>query len=200
MTKVIQPARPASQRWNVAKTLMQTGLFWLTFLGLLPALVYSLETSLGLDSWRFASLPWRIVGLVLFTLGGMLGLTSGMTMAIKGKGTPLPLDCPREIVLAGPYRYVRNPMAVAGLVQGVAVGLFVGSPAVVAYALSGGPIWNYLVRPMEERDLQQRFGKPYRAYQATVHCWWPRRHPYQVASDVTSKSNLHTACAEREKS
>jgi protein-S-isoprenylcysteine O-methyltransferase Ste14 len=167
-------ARPASWRRNVAKTLMQTVVFWTVFLVLLPAAVFALETAVGLDWWRFAAPEWRAVGVVLFVLGGSLGLTSGMLMAVRGRGTPLPTDCARELVVVGPYRFVRNPMAVAGLAQGVAVGLFLGSPAVVLYALAGGPVWDVFVRPWEEADLERRFGDSYRQYRAQVCCWRPR--------------------------
>jgi protein-S-isoprenylcysteine O-methyltransferase Ste14 len=172
-------ARPAAAGWNVAKTLAQTIVFWGTFLVVLPAAVYALETALGLGGSRFASDPSRVVGAVLFALGGALGLTTGAVMAVVGKGTPLPADCPRELVVAGPYRFVRNPMAVAGLAQGVAVGVFLGSPAVVLYALAGGPVWDVFVRPWEERDLERRFGEPYRLYRRAVRCWRPRLTPYR---------------------
>ena len=39
--------------------------------------------------------------------------------------------CPCELVVAGAYRYIRNPMVVAGSTQGVAVGLFAGSIATI---------------------------------------------------------------------
>jgi protein-S-isoprenylcysteine O-methyltransferase Ste14 len=175
-------ARPAPARWVVAKTLAQTVVFWVTFLAVLPAGVFALESELGLTSWRFASPVGQAVGATLFALGGGLGITSGMVMAVCGKGTPLPADCPRELVIAGPYRFVRNPMAVVGLTQGIAVGVFLGSPAVVLYALSGGPIWDALVRPWEERDLETRFGDPYRRYLAAVRCWVPRVSGYRVVA------------------
>ena len=172
-------ARPASAARNVAKTAAQMVVFWTAFLFILPTLVWNLETWLGLGGWRFAHPAGRAAGVVLFALGGLLGLTSGLMMAVRGKGTPLPTDCARELVVVGPYRYVRNPMAVAGLAQGVAVGVFVGSPLVVLYALAGGPIWNAFVRPWEEIDLEQRFGEPYRRYRAAVRCWLPRIIPYR---------------------
>ncbi len=167
-------ARPASWRWNVAKTLAQTVLFWSVFLVLLPAGVLAVESRLGLESGRFAAPGWEIAGVVLFALGGTLGLTSGAVMAVRGGGTPLPADCARQLVIAGPYRYLRNPMAVAGLTQGVAVGLVLGSPAVVLYAMAGGPLWNAFVRPREERDLEARFGDPYCRYRERVWCWIPK--------------------------
>ncbi|MBK7951112.1 MAG: hypothetical protein IPK00_20700 [Deltaproteobacteria bacterium] len=61
--------------------------------------------------------------MTLFALCGSLGLASSATMAIHGRGTPIPLDYPRELVVLGPYRVLRNPMVVAGIGQGVAVGL-----------------------------------------------------------------------------
>ncbi|MCL4204918.1 MAG: isoprenylcysteine carboxylmethyltransferase family protein [Pirellulaceae bacterium] len=167
-------ADPASCGWNVAKTLAQTLVFWLVFLVLLPAAIYRLEYELGIDGARFGSSASQWTGVGLFVLGGTLGMVSGVMMAVYGAGTPLPLDCPRRLVVVGPYRYVRNPMAVAGLCQGIAVGLILGSPAVVAYAALGGPVWHLLVRPWEEADLEARFGESYRRYRTAVRCWLPR--------------------------
>jgi protein-S-isoprenylcysteine O-methyltransferase Ste14 len=116
-------------------------------------------------------------------MGGSLGLTSSVIMAVRGRGTPLPADCPRELVVAGPYRYLRNPMAVAGLAQGVAVGIVVGSPAVIVYALVGGPVWHVFVRPWEEEDLERRFGEPYRLYRAAVRYLLPRFPGYRPSPD-----------------
>ncbi|MFK7789074.1 MAG: isoprenylcysteine carboxylmethyltransferase family protein, partial [Phycisphaeraceae bacterium] len=78
------------------------------------------------------------------------------------------------LVVSGPYRYVRNPMALAGIVQGLAVGLMMGSWLVLAYAMSGGVIWHVMVRPIEEADLLKRFGDPYKQYKASLRCWWPK--------------------------
>ncbi|MDI2023423.1 hypothetical protein PJL18_03971 [Paenarthrobacter nicotinovorans] len=81
---------------------------------------------------------------------------------------------PNRLVIAGPYRWVRNPMAVAGIAQGVGVGLLLGSWLVVAYAMIGSLVWNYVVRPLEEADLENRFGAEFRRYRSSVSCWLPR--------------------------
>ena len=51
------------------------------------------------------------------------------------------------------YPYVRNPMAVAGLGQGVAVALILTSMEVALYCIVGMLIWNYFVRPVEEKTF-----------------------------------------------
>lgn len=167
-------AKTASTGWNVFKTLGQTAVFWTVFLVLLPMAILVLERALGRGAPRFGGPVSRWVGIALFLAGGALGLASGVIMAVQGRGTPLPSDCPRELVIAGPYRFIRNPMVVAGLAQGAAVGLILGSPMVLGYALLGGPTWTFLVQPWEEADLERRFGEPYRRYRAAVSCWLPR--------------------------
>lgn len=176
-------ARPASAGWNILKMLMQAAVFWSVFLILFPAGVFAVEGALKLEGWRFRSVPGAWAGGLLFALGGSLGLTSGMFMAVRGRGTPLPADCTRELVVAGPYRHIRNPMAVAGLTQGFAVGIFLGSPAVIAYVLAGGLLWHGFVRPWEEADLERRFGEPYRRYRGAVRCWLPRFEGYRGRTD-----------------
>ena len=38
-------------------------------------------------------------------------------------------------------------------------------------------VWNYVVRPLEESDLEARFGDEYVRYRMSVRCWWPRLRP-----------------------
>ncbi|MFF7292655.1 methyltransferase family protein [Microbacterium sp. NPDC008134] len=155
-----------------ARTGVQTLFFWGLFLGMLPALIAAFETRWGL---HFEMPPGiRVTGVVLFLAATALGLWSAITMSSLGEGTPLPSDMARRLVIAGPYRFVRNPMAVAGIAQGVAVGLMLSSWLVVVYALCGSLIWNTAVRPIEEADLAQRFGEEYADYRRRVSCWVPR--------------------------
>ena len=116
-----------------------------------------------------------IGGGILLAAATALGLWSAVAMAGRGDGTPLPMATARRLVVSGPYRIVRNPMAVAGIAQGVAVGLLCGSRLVVVYALCGSLVWNDLIRPWEEKDLEARFGADYRAYRDRVSCWIPQK-------------------------
>ena len=162
--------------WNLLKTALQTALFWLIFLGVLPVALSSLEGALGWTPHQFPTQRWS--PWLGFACLGALGLASGATMAWVGQGTPLPLDGTNRLVVVGPYRYVRNPMAIAGLGQGLCVGLWLGSWLAPLYVLAGGLLWNALARPPEELYLEREFGAPYLHYKARVRCWLPRLRPY----------------------
>lgn len=170
--KLFRVARPASTVHHVATTAVQIVAFWSTFLWFLPAAVQHLGERLGEPSFAWPSLRW--LGPSLFALASALGLTSAWWMSTRGRGTPLPLATAREFVVSGPYRFVRNPMALAGIGQGVAVGLWRDSPLVVLYATAGGLLWHFVARPPEEADLVARFGEPYLAYRRRVAIWLPR--------------------------
>jgi len=176
--KLFRVANEASIARHVAVTTVQIVLFWTTFLVLLPWLVVSLERVAALPPLGLANA--RTIGAVVFSLASLLGLASGMTMAVTGRGTPLPCATARDLVHSGPYRVLRNPMALAGIVQGLGVGLWLDSTAVVLYALAGAVGWHVLVRPAEERDLAARFGAAYLAYRDRFPLWLPRlRAPWE---------------------
>ena len=171
--------RPADARVaasaHVAATAVEILIFWGFFLGAIPLVLAFLEQRWGL------TMPLPPIagptGVAVFLLASALGLWSAAVMSTRGGGTPLPSAMPNRLVVAGPYRFVRNPMAIAGIVQGVAVGLLLSSWLVIAYAIAGSLVWNYVVRPIEESDLAARFGDEYRRYRVSVRCWWPRVRP-----------------------
>lgn len=165
-------AKPAPVSWNIAKTVVQVAAFWGFFLFWLPPRLVSWTAPFAPPVVMASS---RGVAAALFLVGSLLGLWSAWTMVVQGQGTPLPLDATRELVVSGPYRWVRNPMAVAGVVQGIAVSLWLGSFMVLAFFLIGAATWHVFVRPIEERDLMETFGAAYTAYQRSTGLWWPRR-------------------------
>jgi protein-S-isoprenylcysteine O-methyltransferase Ste14 len=177
-----QTAAPASPARNVAKTALQCAFIWPFFLVLLPAAIVALEPAAGLARFGFPAQS-AIAG-ALFAGFTALNVATGGVLAVRGRGTPLPLDAPAELVLSGPYAYVRNPMAIAGLGQGLAVALWLGSWLVLAYVLAGAAVWQVVLRPVEEEDLARRFGGAYAAYRREVRCWWPRLRPYRLGPDA----------------
>jgi protein-S-isoprenylcysteine O-methyltransferase Ste14 len=115
------------------------------------------------------------VGFVLIAAGGAVALVCGCYFALRGVGTPAPFDPPREFVAVGPYRYVRNPMYVGGVLLLAGFGLALRSPAIVLLAVAAIILVHLFVVLVEEPGLRHRFGESYRRYTASVNRWLP--HP-----------------------
>ena len=158
---------------HLRRSLVQLVVFWTTFFVVVPLVLMVVEERLHLSWSALDQENVRLAGAAMFTLGSAAGLWSCVTMALRGRGTPLPAETARELVIGGPYRFVRNPMAVAGLMQTAGIGLLLGSWMVIVTAVAGALVWNVLIRPTEEADLADRFGEPYRQYAEHVRCWVP---------------------------
>jgi len=168
-------ARPAAAWWNVAKTLILILAFWSVYLLALPIAISIVEVKLAIQ--RFPGYP--VFAAILLGLFSLLGLWAALSMAISGHGTPLQIDEARELVVTGPYAYVRNPLAISALGQGTALVLALGSYPVMAYILAAGLWVYYYARPREERHLKERYGRHWLAYQKEVRGFRPRLRPYR---------------------
>ena len=117
--------------------------------------------------------PWQVAGLAILVLGGGAALWCILTFALVGKGTPAPFDPPRKLVVAGPYRWVRNPMYVGA--GGVLVGtaLYYESAALVAFAAGFLLAAHLFVVFYEEPTLERTFGAQYADYRNAVQRWVP---------------------------
>jgi protein-S-isoprenylcysteine O-methyltransferase Ste14 len=182
-------ARPAPRALNTAKTAAQIAVMWSVLLAAVPLALARVEEASGL-----AGVPARpLLGAGLFGAMSLFGLMTANVLVRDGRGTPLPLDTARDLVVSGPYRFVRNPMAIFGFGQGFAVGLWLGSPAVFVYTAVGMAVWQWLARPWEEADLEARFGETYRRYKAAVPCWIPRLTPYRAPAQAAPVSTGQSA-------
>jgi protein-S-isoprenylcysteine O-methyltransferase Ste14 len=168
-------ARDRSRGRHLRDSLIQLVFFWSTFLILLPLALSWVEHRLRLEWSPLQHSGVVRAGPIVFLVTSAFGLWSCVSMAIRGEGTPLPAATARKLVVVGPYRFVRNPMAVAGALQTVGVGLWRGSWMVIASSIAGAMIWNTFIRPEEEADLAARFDDDYEAYRAVVRCWIPVR-------------------------
>jgi protein-S-isoprenylcysteine O-methyltransferase Ste14 len=126
-----------------------------------------------------AAVPIALLGLALIAAGFSVWLWTVRLFERIGKGTLAPWDPTSKLVVAGPYRHMRNPMisAVATLLVGEAV--FFGSPWILAWAglFVAVNFAGFLL--VEEPGLERRFGEEYRAYKRAVPRWLPRRDPWR---------------------
>jgi protein-S-isoprenylcysteine O-methyltransferase Ste14 len=114
------------------------------------------------------------VGSVLVAAGVALYLVCAFwSFAIRGKGTPLPLDPPKKLVSEGPYCAVRNPMywSVVSIRLGEAAVFHSGELAESAAGFFVGV--NLFVLLLEEPSLRRKFGAEDEAYCWHVPRWIP---------------------------
>jgi protein-S-isoprenylcysteine O-methyltransferase Ste14 len=130
----------------------------------------------GLDG-RVAVLP-VLVGVALMAGGLALWSWTVRLFARIGQGTLAAWDATRHLVVAGPYRYVRNPMITG--VFGVLVGeaAFFGSPWLLIWSAAFLAVNCVYFSIYEEPGLERRFGEEYRLYKRNVPRWIPRRTPW----------------------
>lgn len=73
--------------------------------------------------------------------------------------------------MRGPYSFTRNPIYLAELVLWLGWALFYGSIAVMIGFLLWWMVFEFVIVPREERDIEKRFGEMYRTYKRTVPRW-----------------------------
>ena len=115
------------------------------------------------------------LGWVLIAAGVALYIACAFWgFAIRGKGTPLPLDPPKKLVVEGPYRVVRNPMywGVGSVILGEAAVFHSFALAELAAAFVLGVTLFVLL--YEEPALRQKFGAEFEEYCRRVPRWLPR--------------------------
>ena len=83
---------------------------------------------------------------------------------------------PQRLVVAGPYRYVRNPLYDGDFCLILGAALLTRSWALVLVAALDLALLAFQL-PFEERELGERFGVPYRRYCELVPRFIPRRRP-----------------------
>jgi protein-S-isoprenylcysteine O-methyltransferase Ste14 len=120
--------------------------------------------------------PWRWLGIVPLAIGVAIYVWCVADFATAGRGTPAPIDPPRELVRRGLYRVTRNPMYVGVLATLVGQTWLFASPALAVYTLCIAVGFHLFVLGYEEPTLHRLFGDAYDRYCASVPRWIPLPH------------------------
>ena len=152
-----------------------TALRSLIFLILAPGMVAGyiplalLRNGAQLETGNFAYLAFP-----LWLVGAVIVLWSFWNFLIQGRGTPAPIDPPKEMVATGFYRYVRNPMYVGVLAIIIGHFLWFGYWNLLIYAVIVFLAFHTFVTYYEEPTLKKKFGAAYEDYLRKVPRWIPR--------------------------
>lgn len=151
-----------------------------TVLVAVPALIVwaSAGTSRDVRPAHPGDIPFWI-GLASAALGLILAISTMRNFLIIGQGTPAPWAPPKNLVVSGPYCYVRNPMISGVLFMLAAECLLLGSWTLALWLAAFFTANAFYLPLVEEKGLERRFGEDYRLYKANVPRWIPRPRPWR---------------------
>src|SRR5688500_13329734 len=153
---------------NTFKTLLYMGTLHGFFTFYFPHRLASLDTPLiDPGSFRFIALPFWMIGTLII-------IWCSVDFVRKGRGTPAHADPPRQLVVTGLYRYVRNPIYVGALLVQLGYVIWSGSRIMLVYLLFFFLAYYILVLLIEEPILRNTFGAVYEDYCQRVPRWIPK--------------------------
>lgn len=135
----------------------------------------------------YRSAPWSVLmvagAALLLGIGSVL-IVSTIRLFMKiGRGTLAPWSPPRQLVVVGPYRYVRNPMISGVCCVLLAEVTFFGSLPLLGWFTFFLAVNMIYIPLSEEPGLKKRFGDDYVRYQQHVPRWIPRTTPWRGPMD-----------------
>jgi protein-S-isoprenylcysteine O-methyltransferase Ste14 len=155
---------------------------WLTPVGLVVfSSLLLLVVLAGLLTDRVVGMPrllpgaaGSVIGTVLLA-AGLLLCGSCVALFAQAKGTPVPFNPPRQLVVTGLYAWTRNPMLTGAFACLFGLGFLLHSLSIVV-------VWTPLfvaanaieLKRVEELELERRFGASYVEYRKRVPMFFPK--------------------------
>jgi len=135
--------------------------------GFIPLALLRTGPQIQTDFLSYLAFPLWLIGVAVL-------LWCFWDFLVKGRGTPAPIDPPKELVVTGLYKYVRNPMYVGVFLVIIGHFLWFGYRNLLIYAVLVLAAFNTFVVYYEEPNLKNRFGAAYDEYRKNVPRWIPR--------------------------
>lgn len=162
--------------FRLAPLSVRVGRWWFQRRSLSPIplflLLIFLNPTQQLHSW------WYVMAITGILLGEGLRIWA---VGYAGSRTRTRGDVVEQLVHAGPYRFVRNPLYIANIVLYTCVGVLFGfsylSILIFVYSVVQ---YSFIIR-FEEQVLLQTFGKAYSDYCKAVPRWFIRVIPYTAS-------------------
>ncbi|KPJ61574.1 MAG: hypothetical protein AMJ46_00225 [Latescibacteria bacterium DG_63] len=114
--------------------------------------------------------PYTYLGLGLMLVG--LGLANWTAVTFRRVGTGFRLRGESSaLATSGPFRIGRNPMYLGMLIWLVGLAVLLGSLIAFLFPILLFLAANFLMIPMEEKSMEQKFGEQYTEYKRHVRRW-----------------------------
>lgn len=149
---------------NLLFTILQPGVV----AGLVPYLLIRVdEKEKILQSFQIL----QYTGIFLFVIGFLIMMNCILNFAIHGKGTLSPADPTKKLVIAGLYKYSRNPMYVGVILMLIGEAVFFQSESLWIYSMLIFVVFHLFIVFFEEPRLKKDFGAEYDQFCNKVRRW-----------------------------
>ena len=153
---------------NTLKTMLYMGVMHGFFTFYFPYRLASRDVPIiNMGILQFSAIPFWIIGSLII-------IHSSVDIIRRGRGTPAHLDPPKELVIDGFYRYVRNPVYFGAILVLFGYILWFASAWLILYTACAFAGFHLLIILIEEPFLKQKFGTVYKEYMKRVPRWIPR--------------------------
>jgi protein-S-isoprenylcysteine O-methyltransferase Ste14 len=164
---------PQSQRLAALASLAVGSGFFALWFWLLPRWLGFRAEMAGIPRWRWLAVAPSVAGFAI-------ALRCVWDFGWTGRGTPAPIAPPQRLVIAGFYRYVRNPMYIGFALGWISLWIVFGhhERALIAAVACVAVGVHLFVVFYEEPTLRRKFGSAYEEYCRNVGRWLPRSHAW----------------------
>ncbi len=122
----------------------------------------------------YSNYLFKTTGLLLITVGVILFAYCSQLFKLIGKGTPVPIEPPKELVVKGIYKSTRNPIYLSYWLIIFGEFLLFGHLFLLVYFFLFILVNHIYVVLVEEKELYGRFGKSYEKHIHNVPRYIPR--------------------------
>ncbi len=148
-------------------------LAFLVMFVLFPLIAITLNIEFSLPVFDYPYL--KAIGVILAILGCAILSHCANTLFFRPRQEmPIPLNAPEKFIVAGLYKYVRNPMYLGDFMVILAEFFIFGHLLILVYLLMVMIAVHLMVTRKEEKQLEEKFGKEYKDYRRNVPRWIPR--------------------------
>jgi len=144
-----------------------------------PFYIFDISEQIVVDIFTFPvdliPQPYNYVGLVFIPVGFLLIIWANYTLLVIGKISLRdrePMQKPEYLVLAGPYRFSRNPLYLGVLFALVGLVIFWSSIVTAFLTILVYIIFRNRFIKREEIILEEEFGDDYRDFKKRVRRWF----------------------------
>jgi len=114
--------------------------------------------------------PYTYLGIALMLLGLALAIWAAMTFRRAGTSFQLHGES-STLTTSGPFRISRNPMYLSMLTWLSGLAVLLGSLTAFLFPILLFLAANFLIIPLEERNMERLFGERYTEYKQGVRRW-----------------------------